>query len=110
MAELVGAPTAPAAANTAPIITSAGVEAENDDYAADSAFGDNVSSSTASVASSIFKYRRENGRTYHAYKVYSQNGYQCAFALKFLTRMDLILLPMMTLSRTALISNTICFS
>jgi hypothetical protein len=71
MAESAGAPTAPAAPTArepAPIITPAGVEAENDDYAADSVFGDDMPSSTASVASSIFKYRQENGRTYHAYK------------------------------------------
>ncbi|KAF9766068.1 hypothetical protein IL306_001559 [Fusarium sp. DS 682] len=35
----------------------------------DSALGENdTGSSTASVASSIYKYRIENGRTYHAYK------------------------------------------
>ncbi|KAI5460200.1 S-adenosyl-L-methionine-dependent methyltransferase [Mariannaea sp. PMI_226] len=34
---------------------------------ADSTFGDELSSTT-SVASSILDYRRENGRTYHAYK------------------------------------------
>ncbi|CZR65016.1 related to methyltransferase [Phialocephala subalpina] len=34
----------------------------------DSAFGDNDQGSTASIGSSILKYRQENGRTYHAYK------------------------------------------
>ncbi|RSL46400.1 hypothetical protein CEP54_013863 [Fusarium duplospermum] len=34
----------------------------------DSSVGDDVSSSTASVSSSILNYRCENGRTYHAYK------------------------------------------
>ncbi len=34
---------------------------------ADSYFGENLSS-TASLSSSILKYREENGRTYHAYK------------------------------------------
>lgn len=47
------------------------LEAE-DDADANSAVGDDVASSTASVASSILKYRTENGRTYHAYKVIHQ--------------------------------------
>ncbi|KIL94374.1 hypothetical protein FAVG1_02937 [Fusarium avenaceum] len=34
----------------------------------DSSLGDDIQSSTASVSSSILHYRRENGRTYHAYK------------------------------------------
>ncbi|KAH7253806.1 S-adenosyl-L-methionine-dependent methyltransferase [Fusarium redolens] len=34
----------------------------------DSSLGDDLQSSTASVSSSILNYRRENGRTYHAYK------------------------------------------
>jgi hypothetical protein len=52
--------------------TSAGVEAEDDDYA-DSAYdGDSVASSTTSIGSSVLKYREENGRTYHAYKVCSK--------------------------------------
>ncbi|RGP78988.1 hypothetical protein FLONG3_2894 [Fusarium longipes] len=34
----------------------------------DSSLGEEVLSSTASVSSSILNYRRENGRTYHAYK------------------------------------------
>ncbi len=84
MAESARAPTAPAAPKTAPVITPAGVDAENDEYAADSVFGDDVASSTASVASSIFKYRQENGRTYHAYKVYFDDGCGCAFTLNYL--------------------------
>jgi len=49
----------------------AGIEAENDDYERDSALGDDeeVANSTASITSSILRYREENGRTYHAYKV-----------------------------------------
>lgn len=47
-------------------------EAENwvDNDNADSAFGGSVNGggSTTSIASSILKYRQENGRTYHAYK------------------------------------------
>ncbi|KAF5962326.1 methyltransferase, partial [Fusarium bulbicola] len=34
----------------------------------DSSLGEDLQSSTASVSSSILNYRRENGRTYHAYK------------------------------------------
>ncbi|RFN45716.1 hypothetical protein FIE12Z_10028 [Fusarium flagelliforme] len=34
----------------------------------DSSLGEDISSSTASISSSILNYRRENGRTYHAYK------------------------------------------
>ncbi|KAL4729764.1 hypothetical protein ACLX1H_004188 [Fusarium chlamydosporum] len=34
----------------------------------DSSLGEDVLSSTASISSSILDYRRENGRTYHAYK------------------------------------------
>lgn len=46
----------------------AGIEAEDDDYAYDSGFGEDLGSSTTSIGSSIMKYREENGRTYHAYK------------------------------------------
>ena len=46
-----------------------GLEAETDDYESDEAFGESIASSTTSVNSSIMKYREENGRTYHAYKV-----------------------------------------
>ncbi|VTT74840.1 unnamed protein product [Fusarium fujikuroi] len=41
------------------------------DYATkdtDSSLGEDLQSSSASVSSSILNYRRENGRTYHAYK------------------------------------------
>lgn len=43
------------------------LEAEDDGY--DSAIDTSLpTSSTASISSSIMKYRQENGRTYHAYK------------------------------------------
>ena len=45
---------------------------EADEWANDSSYGDNEvddGESTASITSSILKYRVENGRTYHAYKV-----------------------------------------
>jgi hypothetical protein len=46
------------------------IEAEADSYDADSAYDvDSVTSSTTSIGSSVLKYREENGRTYHAYKV-----------------------------------------
>jgi hypothetical protein len=60
---------------TAPIATAAapapgGLEAEPDDWDGDSAVGEeNIAGSTASISSSILRYREENGRTYHAYKV-----------------------------------------
>lgn len=57
-------PTSAAAAPVAP-------EAEADDYADDDSSlddGASLASSTSSLASSIRKYRSENGRTYHAYK------------------------------------------
>ena len=38
------------------------------DSDADSVFGGSNSPSTSSISSSIFQYRSENGRTYHAYK------------------------------------------
>ena len=41
---------------------------ENDLNDTDSSLGDDATSSTASISSSILKYREENGRTYHAYK------------------------------------------
>jgi hypothetical protein len=48
------------------------LEAEADDWDGDSAVGEvDLTSSTASIGSSIMKYRQENGRTYHGYKVYS---------------------------------------
>ncbi|KAK3366151.1 S-adenosyl-L-methionine-dependent methyltransferase [Lasiosphaeria ovina] len=40
-------------------------EPDND---ADSALGEDAVSSTASISSSILHYRKENGRTYHAYR------------------------------------------
>jgi hypothetical protein len=47
------------------------LEAESDDWDGDSAVGAaDLESSKASISSSILKYRVENGRTYHAYKVY----------------------------------------
>ncbi|RDW56952.1 hypothetical protein BP5796_13019 [Coleophoma crateriformis] len=42
--------------------------AEPDDYAVDSVVGEEDQASSTSIASSILKYREENGRTYHAYK------------------------------------------
>jgi hypothetical protein len=57
---------------TAPAATSApsGLEAEADDWAGNSAIGEeDIASSTVSISSSIMRYREENGRTYHAYKV-----------------------------------------
>lgn len=46
-----------------------GIEAEADDYdGTDSALGDDTASSTASLSSTIYKHRYENGRTYHAFK------------------------------------------
>jgi len=46
-------------------------EIEADDWGTDSAYGDDDddAESTASITSSILRYREENGRTYHAYKV-----------------------------------------
>jgi hypothetical protein len=46
-------------------------EAEPDDWSdGDSAIGgESLASSTTSISSSILRYREENGRTYHAYKV-----------------------------------------
>ncbi len=46
----------------------AGLEAEADDWEADSAVGESIASSTTSIGSSILRYGEENGRTYHAYK------------------------------------------
>jgi hypothetical protein len=57
---------------TAPATPSApgGLEAEADDWAGDSAVGEeDIATSTVSISSSIMRYREENGRTYHAYKV-----------------------------------------
>ncbi|QIW99452.1 hypothetical protein AMS68_004970 [Peltaster fructicola] len=42
------------------------LEAEDDD--ADSALGSDTESTTTTLSESIFNYRREHGRTYHAYK------------------------------------------
>jgi hypothetical protein len=57
--------TAPPPAPPAPD----GLEAKADDWAGDSAIGEDIASSTVSISSSIMRYREENGRTYHAYKV-----------------------------------------
>ncbi len=52
------------------------IEAEADDYENDSALGDDATvGSTESISSSILKYRVENGRTYHAYKVLPFNPF-----------------------------------
>ncbi len=46
------------------------LEAEADNWEGDSAVGEeDIALSTSSIGSSIMKYRQENGRTYHAYKV-----------------------------------------
>lgn len=46
------------------------LEAEADGWAGDSSIGeDDLASSKASITSSIQRYREENGRTYHGYKV-----------------------------------------
>ena len=49
----------------------AALEPEADDWDKDSAFGGegDLANSTTSLTSTILKYREENGRTYHAYKV-----------------------------------------
>ncbi|CAM1509719.1 Fc.00g000540.m01.CDS01 [Cosmosporella sp. VM-42] len=44
------------------------IEADLDEDDADSSLGEDSASSTASISSSILRYREENGRTYHAYK------------------------------------------
>ncbi|KAK0609883.1 S-adenosyl-L-methionine-dependent methyltransferase [Bombardia bombarda] len=40
----------------------------DDNADADSSYGTSIASSSASLASSILKFRQENGRTYHSYK------------------------------------------
>ena len=52
------------------------LEAEADDWEGDSAVGEeDIATSTASISSSIMRYRLENGRTYHAYKVILLAGF-----------------------------------
>lgn len=54
----------------APVTQPVALVTEADDYEGDSGIdAESVVSSTTSVGSSILKYREENGRTYHAYKV-----------------------------------------
>jgi hypothetical protein len=60
-------PQAPPAESQA--TPAADLVAEADDWEAESALGESLASSTTSINSSILKYREENGRTYHAYKV-----------------------------------------
>lgn len=77
MAEAVRTPS-PVGTTTSPITEASprssagvpeGIEAEDDNY--DSAYEtDAAGSSTTSIGSSVLKYREENGRTYHAYKVH----------------------------------------
>jgi hypothetical protein len=63
-------PQAVAAAAEAPIDQAVVLEAEPDEYEDDSGIDDaSLASSTTSIGSSVMKYREENGRTYHAYKV-----------------------------------------
>jgi len=73
MADLVPEPTAapPVPATVAPDTDAVpGPALEVDTWDADSSLGDmsSIASSTASISSSITKYREENGRRYHAYK------------------------------------------
>jgi hypothetical protein len=68
MAEPPTEPQAPPAESQAAPAT--GLEPESDDWEAESALGESIASSTTSINSSILKYREENGRTYHAYKVH----------------------------------------
>ncbi|KAI9641781.1 hypothetical protein NHQ30_009639 [Ciborinia camelliae] len=75
MASAAPSGSSPAAAATAAAPTAASVPdtLEADDAEAllddsDSALGSSRGSSTTSLASSIRRYRHENGRTYHAYK------------------------------------------
>lgn len=55
---------------TQPTQPIAQVEVDDDafDGDGDSALGDDVELSTASISSSILRFRQENGRTYHAYR------------------------------------------
>lgn len=64
-------PAAAAEAEDAPTPAPQGVgfvEADDGIEEVDSSLEDDNNSSTASITSSILKYREENGRTYHAYK------------------------------------------
>lgn len=45
------------------------LEPEADDYDSSVETG-TIDDSTVSISSSVLKYREENGRTYHAYKVW----------------------------------------
>ncbi|GKU02940.1 unnamed protein product [Fusarium langsethiae] len=49
-------------------VRSAAIVLDELDNDTDSSLGEEVLSSTTSISSSILNYRRENGRTYHAYK------------------------------------------
>ncbi|KPM45612.1 hypothetical protein AK830_g936 [Neonectria ditissima] len=51
-----------------PALENIGVIEADDENDADSALGEDTGSYTTSLASSILRYREENGRTYHAYK------------------------------------------
>jgi SAM-dependent methyltransferase len=66
MAESSSTPAAPTVPETGPGVIEADTDIVSDD--ADSSLGSDVLSSTASLNSSILKFREENGRTYHAYK------------------------------------------
>ncbi|KAK7415024.1 hypothetical protein QQX98_006161 [Neonectria punicea] len=59
-----GTATPPPALQNVGVIE-AGVDEQQDN---DSSLGDENASSTASIGSSIMRYREENGRTYHVYK------------------------------------------
>lgn len=70
------APTQASPDNTdAPEAVGGPLEVDGDDNSFrddDSTYGEgSVASSVTSISSSVMKYREENGRTYHAYKVFS---------------------------------------
>ncbi|KAH8684141.1 S-adenosyl-L-methionine-dependent methyltransferase [Ilyonectria robusta] len=64
VAPLTGTVTPPLALPNLGVIEADDFQVDN----TDSFLGDDAASSTASIGSSILRYREENGRTYHAYK------------------------------------------
>ncbi|UQC76470.1 methyltransferase domain-containing protein [Colletotrichum lupini] len=58
----------PAPAEAGPLEADNGEENDNTNDDSDSAMGVSVLGSSASMTSSIMRYREENGRTYHAYR------------------------------------------
>ncbi|KAJ9352223.1 hypothetical protein DTO027B9_5924 [Paecilomyces variotii] len=91
--------TSPRPANPAP--TTVNVEVDDRATENDSTYGDELTTFTASITSSILNYRNENGRRYHAYRD-GQQGYLIPNDEEEKERLDIMHEMMLTMMRRKL--------